>query len=66
MDDEVAKLQEPYQMKDLPRQDGIELTITDSGFDRLPAARHESAYAVNDGGSAHQTRLLENYLALHA
>ncbi len=47
-----------------PRHDGIELTITESGFDRIPAARRASAYAANDGGWAHQTRLLEKYLAL--
>jgi uncharacterized protein YndB with AHSA1/START domain len=50
----------------VPRQDGIECTITESGFDRIPAARRASAYAANDGGWAHQTRLLEKYLALHA
>jgi uncharacterized protein YndB with AHSA1/START domain len=49
----------------VPRPDGIELTITESGFDRIPAARRASAYAANDGGWAHQTRLLEKYLALH-
>ena len=65
-DAEVAKLQESCQEKALPRQDGIELTITDSGFDRLPAARHASAYAANEGGWVHQTRLLEIYLAMHA
>jgi uncharacterized protein YndB with AHSA1/START domain len=50
----------------VPRQDGIELTITESGFDRIPAARRASAYAANEGGWTHQTRLLEKYLALQA
>jgi uncharacterized protein YndB with AHSA1/START domain len=50
----------------LPRTDGIELTILESGFDRLPAARRASAYAANDGGWEHQTRLIGKYLALNA
>lgn len=50
----------------LPRKDGIELTILESGFDRIPAARCGSAYAANDGGWALQTRLIEKYLALNA
>jgi uncharacterized protein YndB with AHSA1/START domain len=50
----------------LPREDGVELTICESGFERIPAARRASAYAANDSGWAHQTRLIEKYLALQA
>jgi hypothetical protein len=50
----------------LPRQDGIELTICESGFDRIPTARRANAYAANDSGWAHQARLIEKYLARQA
>ena len=44
---------------------GTRLTITESGFDRIPLARRAKAFAANDGGWAHQLRLVEKYLALH-
>jgi uncharacterized protein YndB with AHSA1/START domain len=43
---------------------GTQLTITESGFERLPQQRRMAAYAANDGGWAMQTRLIEKYLAL--
>ena len=45
---------------------GTKLTITESGFDRIPAARRADAFQANDGGWAHQTKLVEKYLASHA
>jgi uncharacterized protein YndB with AHSA1/START domain len=48
------------------RKDGVQLTISESGFDRLPEARRASAYAANDGGWTHQTRLIEKYLAMQS
>jgi uncharacterized protein YndB with AHSA1/START domain len=45
---------------------GILLTITESGFDRIPIARRAQAFEANDKGWAHQTRLIEKYLALEA
>lgn len=44
---------------------GTRLAITESGFDGIPAARRAEAFAANDGGWAHQARLVEKYLALH-
>jgi uncharacterized protein YndB with AHSA1/START domain len=41
---------------------GVRLTITESGFDQLPVARRDSAWKANDGGWAHQTRLIERYV----
>jgi uncharacterized protein YndB with AHSA1/START domain len=41
---------------------GTRLTITESGFDALPAARREPAYRANDGGWTHQLRLVSKYL----
>lgn len=45
--------------------DGILLTVTESGFDRLPPERRAKAFAANDGGWTHQMRLIRKYLALH-
>jgi uncharacterized protein YndB with AHSA1/START domain len=41
---------------------GILLTVTETGFDRLPAARRSIARDANDGGWEHQTRLIARYL----
>jgi uncharacterized protein YndB with AHSA1/START domain len=43
---------------------GILLTITESGFENLPPDRRGVAREGNDAGWAHQTRLIEKYLAL--
>lgn len=42
---------------------GTLLTITESGFERIPADRRMAAMRGNDEGWAHQTRLIEKYLA---
>lgn len=44
--------------------DGTLLTITESGFDALPPERRGPALEANEGGWAHQTRLVEQYLQL--
>lgn len=44
--------------------DGILLTITESGFDQIPADRRAQAFEANEGGWAHQTRMIETYLAM--
>jgi uncharacterized protein YndB with AHSA1/START domain len=46
-----------------PVAGGTQLTITESGFDRIPIARRAKAYEANDGGWAAQTTLLTKYLA---
>ena len=43
--------------------DGVQLTITESGFDRIPLERRAKAFAANDGGWTHQAKLIEKYLA---
>jgi uncharacterized protein YndB with AHSA1/START domain len=43
---------------------GTRVTITESGFDRLPPARREEAFQANEGGWAKQTELLQKFLAL--
>ena len=42
---------------------GIELTVTESGFDRLPAARRATALRANEGGWAMVVQLIGKYLA---
>jgi uncharacterized protein YndB with AHSA1/START domain len=43
---------------------GILLTITETGFDQIPAARRVQAIKANEGGWTYQTRLIEKYLSL--
>jgi uncharacterized protein YndB with AHSA1/START domain len=42
---------------------GTRLTITESGFDRIPLERRAKAFAANDGGWTKQTELIGKYLA---
>lgn len=42
---------------------GVQLTITESGFDQIPIERRAQAFQANDGGWSHQSRLIEKYLA---
>jgi len=42
---------------------GTLLTITETGFDRIPLARRAAAFKANDGGWAMQTTLIAKYLA---
>jgi uncharacterized protein YndB with AHSA1/START domain len=43
-------------------QDGVVLTITESGFDRLPAARRNETYVENERGWEKQTELIRKYV----
>ncbi len=42
---------------------GTKLTITESGFDKVPSERRALAYRMNDGGWQTQTLNIEAYLA---
>jgi hypothetical protein len=42
------------------------LTITESGFDRIPLERRAKAFSGNEQGWEAQTRLIAKYLALAA
>lgn len=50
-----------FLLEDAPG--GTLLTIRESGFDQIPAARREQAYHANSGGWDHQARLIARYLA---
>ncbi len=43
--------------------DGVLLTVTESGFDRIPLARRADAFKANEGGWEKQMTLIEKYLA---
>jgi uncharacterized protein YndB with AHSA1/START domain len=44
---------------------GVLLTVTETGFDRIPLERRAKAFAANEGGWEHQTNLIAKYL-VHA
>lgn len=43
---------------------GTRLTIVESGFDAIPAERRAEAFAANEGGWAHQLKLIEKYVVV--
>lgn len=45
---------------------GTLLTVTESGFDKIPANRRAEAFRMNEGGWASQMENLEKYLAENA
>lgn len=45
---------------------GTMLTVTESGFDRIPLERRAKAFASHEQGWTAQTKLIEKYLALGA
>lgn len=44
-------------------KEGVLLTVTETGFDRIPLARRAKAFAANEGGWAAQLELITKYLA---
>jgi uncharacterized protein YndB with AHSA1/START domain len=49
-----------FELKQVP--EGVELTVSESGFDRIPLARRAEAFKANEGGWEHQTRLIAKYV----
>lgn len=45
-----------------PVSDGVRLTITESGFDRVPLEHRAAAFTGNEGGWTHQVRLVATYV----
>jgi uncharacterized protein YndB with AHSA1/START domain len=43
--------------------DGVQLTVTESGFDQIPLARRAKAFNANEGGWTLVIKLIEEYLA---
>ncbi len=50
-----------FELHEVPG--GTKLTITESGFDRIPLQRRAKAFASNDQGWTMQLTLIEKYLA---
>jgi uncharacterized protein YndB with AHSA1/START domain len=50
-----------FELEEVPG--GVRLTVTESGFDRIPLARRADAFRMNDGGWTAQMMLIEKYLA---
>jgi uncharacterized protein YndB with AHSA1/START domain len=50
-----------FELEDAPG--GTQLTITESGFDRVPLARRAKAFASNQEGWNMQATLIEKYLS---
>jgi len=46
-----------------PVADGVQLTVVESGFDRVPLARRADAFKMNEGGWSAQMMLIQKYLA---
>jgi uncharacterized protein YndB with AHSA1/START domain len=46
-----------------PIAGGTLLTVTESGFDRIPSARRAQAFKSNDGGWAQQMKNIEAYVS---
>ena len=49
-----------FELEEVP--EGVALTISESGFDRIPLARRAEAFKANEGGWEHQARLIAKYL----
>jgi hypothetical protein len=45
-------------------EDGVLLTITESGFDQIPLARRAKAFTANEQGWGMVVKLIEGYLVL--
>jgi uncharacterized protein YndB with AHSA1/START domain len=46
-----------------PTAQGTRLTVTESGFDKIPAGRRPEAFRMNEGGWAQQMKNIERHVA---
>jgi uncharacterized protein YndB with AHSA1/START domain len=46
-----------------PTEKGTLLTVTESGFDKVPSLRRAEAFRMNDGGWAQQMKNIESHVA---
>lgn len=69
VDPEIDYSQEPTTLVSFELEesaDGTILTITESGFDRIPLERRAKAFEMNEQGWGAQITLIEKYLAQRA
>jgi uncharacterized protein YndB with AHSA1/START domain len=50
-----------FRLEEVPG--GTELTVVESGFDRLPLARRAEAFRMNEGGWSEQLRRIERHVS---
>jgi hypothetical protein len=50
-----------FRLEEVPG--GTELTVVESGFDRIPARRRDEAFRMNDGGWTEQLRNIERHVS---
>jgi uncharacterized protein YndB with AHSA1/START domain len=50
-----------FELEEIP--EGTRLTVTETGFDRIPVTRRSKAYRENDEGWAGQMEAIRGYLA---
>ena len=50
-----------FELEEVP--EGTRLTVTETGFDRIPVARRAKAYRENDAGWTGQFEALRKYVA---
>jgi len=53
-----------FELKEVA--EGVQLTISESGFDRIPIERRAEAFKANEDGWEHQTQLIKKYLEQQA
>ena len=53
-----------FELKEVA--EGVQLTISESGFDRIPLERRAEAFKANEGGWEHQAQLIKKYLEQQA
>jgi uncharacterized protein YndB with AHSA1/START domain len=66
IDPEVDYSAEPTTMvvfTIVPVAEGVELTVSESGFDRIPLERRAKAFTANEGGWSEVIHLIEKYVA---
>lgn len=66
IDPKVDYSAEPMTLVEFRLEDaagGTQLTVTESGFDRIPASRRAEAFRMNEGGWASQLRNIERHVA---
>jgi uncharacterized protein YndB with AHSA1/START domain len=49
-----------FELEEVPG--GTQLTITETGFDKVPLERRAQAFEANEGGWTHQAKLLAKYI----
>lgn len=53
-----------FELEEVP--EGTRLTVTESGFDRIPADRRAEAFRGNDGGWTYQMDAISKYVSASA